>query len=510
MSGGADLRGLHLHVDCASGAAGDMMLGALLDLGVPFDAIGAALDAVGAGRGRLRHARVLKHGISAVNVEVDTTGHVLAAEPEAVPAPAPVPAPAATPGNESGSFVAIKFRAEKHERHVTVDEQGDKQERLHETPPGGTPKLGHGHGHAHGDGAGHGHAHGDGAEHAHGDGAGHGHGHGDGAGHGHGHGHGHYRYRGIRALIEQAPLTDGTRRRALDIFDRLARAEAKLHGTTVEDVVFHEVGAIDSIVDVVGTAAALDYLSPASVTCASVAMGHGTLRSAHGVLPVPAPAALEVLREASGVMTDGGVGRELCTPTGAAILAAAVTAWGPAPTGQPVAVGWGAGDAELDDRPNALRVVAIARSAATSDAVWQIDANLDDMNPELCGPAADAVFAAGALDVWWTPITMKKGRPALTLSALTADDTRDAVVSAILRETTTIGVRFERRERRVLARDLVTVDTAFGPIPIKVSREGNVVRNVAPEHDACMAAARAHSVPLKLVYAAALASWGRS
>ena len=482
MSGASDLRGLHLHVDCASGAAGDMMLGALIDLGVPRDAIGAALDAVGAGRERLRFAHVVKHGISAVNVEVDTSGQVAAV--------APPPAPVVPKSSDSGSFVAIKIRAERHERHITVDESGEKQERVRETPVRGVPITpAHGHAHAH---------------------AGHDHGHAHGPGHAHGQGHAHHRYREIRARIEQAPLTPGTRRRALDMFDRIARAEAKLHGMTVEDVAFHEVGAIDSIVDVVGTAAALDYLAPASVSCTSVAMGHGTLRSAHGVLPVPAPAALEILREVGGVMEDGGVARELCTPTGAAILAAAVTTWGGAPTGRPVAVGWGAGDAELADRANVLRVVAIAPAAVAADAVWQIDANLDDMSPELCGPAAEAVFAAGALDVWWTPITMKKGRPALTLSALADEAARDAVIAAILRETTTIGVRFERRERRILAREIVTVDTRFGPIPIKVARDGAAVRNAAPEHDACLAAARAHSVPLKLVYAAALAARGRS
>jgi pyridinium-3,5-bisthiocarboxylic acid mononucleotide nickel chelatase len=337
-------QGLHLHVDAASGAAGDMMLGALIDLGVPVDAIGDALDAIGAGRGRLHVARVIKGGIAAVDVKVDTEGHVIA-------------------------------------------------------------------GHEH---------------HAH--------------GHDHDHTHGHHHYGAIRERIAAAKLTGGTRTRALDIFDRLARAEAKLHGSTVEQVTFHEVGAIDSIVDVVGTAAALDYLAPSAVTCASVAMGHGFVRSAHGILPVPAPAALEVLREAGGVMADGGLPRELCTPTGAAILAATVTSWTPAPAGRAIAVGWGAGDIDLADRPNALRVVALEpAAAAAASVVWQIDANIDDMSAELCAPAAEAVFAAGALDVWWTPVTMKKGRPALVLSALAEAATRDAVIAAILRETTTIG-----------------------------------------------------------------------
>jgi uncharacterized protein (DUF111 family) len=237
------------------------------------------------------------------------------------------------------------------------------------------------------------------------------------------------------------------------------------------------------------------------------------------VLPVPAPAALEVLREAGGVMEAGGVARELCTPTGAAILAAAVTAWTPAPTGRPAAIGWGAGDADLADRPNVLRVIAFAPADALDRAgaadptsasdVWQIDANVDDMSPELCAPAADAIFAAGALDVWWSPITMKKGRPALLLSALAAEDARPAVIAAILRETTTIGVRYARRLRAVLARRTVTVETRYGAIPIKIAEDAGVLRNAAPEYEACAAAARRYAVPVKLVFAAALAAFDR-
>ncbi len=393
------MKGMHLHVDCASGAAGDMLLGAMIYLAaecgyVMIDAIGDALDAIGAGRARLHVNRVVKGGIAAVDVKVDTTP-----------------------------------------------------------------------------------------------------------------GHGHHHYGKIRETIVNASLTDGTKARSLDIFDRLARAEAKLHGTTVERVEFHEVGAIDSIVDVVGTAAALDQISPASVTCASVAMGHGFVRSAHGILPVPAPAALEVLREAGGITADGGVARELCTPTGAAILAASVTSWTPAPTGRAVAIGYGAGDMELADRPNVVRVTAIEPGSGAASVVWEIAANIDDMTGELCAAAAEAVLAAGALDAWWTPVTMKKGRPALVLSALAEPAAKAAVIAAILRETTTIGVRFSQRDRTVLARRNIDVPTAFGPIAIKLALDGELVVNAAPEYEACAAAARAAGVPVKAVYAAALAAY---
>ena len=416
------IRGKHLHVDCASGAAGDMMLGALIDLGVPVDAIGDALDRIGAGRGRLKVARVVKGGIAAVDVKVEVG----------------------------------PMQAQPHTHAIAL-----APAHFHLHAPDGHD------------------------------------------------GHAHVHYKEIRARITTAGLAEGTQRRALDIFDRLARAEAKLHGSTVDDVAFHEVGAIDSIVDIVGTAAALDWLAPHAITCASIAMGHGTLHCAHGVLPVPAPAALEVLREAGGVMADGGLARELCTPTGAAILAASVTRWAPSPAARPIAIGWGAGDSDFADRPNVLRVIALDVAAAPTESVWQIDANLDDMSPELCGPALDAMFAAGALDAWWSPITMKKGRPALVVSALAGEAARDAVIAAILRETTTIGVRFSERRRSVLARRSVDVETRYGRIAVKLALDGEIVRNAAPEYEACAAAALAHGVPLKLVFAAALAAYDR-
>jgi uncharacterized protein (DUF111 family) len=206
-------------------------------------------------------------------------------------------------------------------------------------------------------------------------------------------------------------------------------------------------------------------------------------------------------------MTDGGLARELCTPTGAAILAATVTSWTAAPTGRAIAVGWGAGDLDFADRPNVVRAVLSEPVAARSETVWQIEANIDDMTGELCAAAAEAILAAGALDVWWTPITMKKGRPALVLAALATPAQRDAVVAAILRETTTIGVRFTAYDRVALARETVEVTTRYGTIPIKLAKEGGAVRNAAPEYEACATAARAHGVPVKVVYAAALAAY---
>ncbi len=427
VSGTPEVRGLHLHLDCASGIAGDMTLAALIDLGVPESVIGDALDAIGVGRARLSVRRVVKRGFAAVDVQVETRQPLAS-------------------GKLADAF--------QHHGHL---------------------ESGHGHGH----------------------------------GHEHGPGGGHHHWSQIRRHLEGG-LSGEVRRRALDMFERVARAEARIHGTTVEDVAFHEVGAIDSIVDIVGTAAALAWLGPPSVTCSEVAMGQGTLTCAHGVLPVPAPAALEILREARGVMASGGLAMELTTPTGAAILAHAVTTWSGPLTGTPVAVGWGAGDFELPDRANVLRVTAIAPRAGAADELWRLEANIDDMSPELAGHVIERALAAGAVDAWWTPITMKKGRPALLFGALCPAAVRDTVVEMLLRETTTIGVRFDRVERTMLVRETVTVETEYGPIAIKVARGADgAVWNAAPEHDACAAAAVNRGVALKEVFAAAVAAWRR-
>jgi uncharacterized protein (TIGR00299 family) protein len=394
-----------------------MTLAAMLDLGVPREAIDDALEKIGVGKERLSAERVVKRGIAAVDVRVKTEGPLVL---------------------DLGAHVAGMARPE----------------------------------------------------------------------HAHGPGHEHHPYRDIRKQLER--LEGEVKQRAVDMFERVARAEATLHGTTVDDVAFHEVGAIDSIVDIVGTAAALAWLAPASVSCVSVAMGSGTLKCAHGVLPVPAPAALEILRDAGGVITDGGIARELCTPTGAAILAHAVTDWGPAPMGTPLRVGWGAGDADLPDRANVLRLVLIRRAAASATSLWRVEANVDDISAEVAAFALERVMAAGATDAWWTAVTMKKGRPGLQLTTLVEADRRDAVVGTILGETTTIGVRFDRVERHVLARELVVVDTPYGPITVKVAREGARVINAAPEFEDCKAAALQANVPLKQVYAAAVAAWERS
>ncbi len=302
-------------------------------------------------------------------------------------------------------------------------------------------------------------------------------------------------------------LAGDVRARALAIFDRIAAVEARLHGVSVEEVAFHEVGAVDSIVDIVGTAAALAWLAPSRIAARRVPLGGGSVMTAHGRLPVPAPATLELL---AGAAVEAGDEREgeLTTPTGAAILAASATEYGPLPPCTVVAVGWGAGDRQLADRPNLLRVVAGRPGPEAEPPFTVVEANIDDMNPEFSQPLLEALFAAGAVDVWFQPIVMKKGRPALLVGALCPFDRRDGVARAMLRESTTIGVRFHAVERTVLARRVVAVDTPFGSIPLKIAGEPDL-ENAAPEYEACLAAARAHGVPLKRVYLAALAAFYR-
>jgi uncharacterized protein (TIGR00299 family) protein len=321
------------------------------------------------------------------------------------------------------------------------------------------------------------------------------------------HHHSHTHYRDIKAMLQQH-LGGEVLRRALAIFDRIAVVEARLHGVTVEEVAFHEVGAVDSIVDIVGAAAALAWLAPSKITSRRVPLGGGFVDTAHGRLPVPAPATLELL---AGAEVEAGGASELTTPTGAGILAASVSSYGVMPAMRVLGVGWGAGDREHEDRPNLLRVVAGVRpdlADAANDEVAVVEANIDDMNPELCEPLLEALFAAGAVDAWFTSIVMKKSRPALTVAALCPPAARDAVAAAILRESTTIGVRFSTHQRTILPRHLVEVDTPWGKIPVKVAGDGDAA-NAAPEYEACRKVAASAGVPVKRVYLAALAAFFR-
>jgi uncharacterized protein (TIGR00299 family) protein len=313
-------------------------------------------------------------------------------------------------------------------------------------------------------------------------------------------------YGAIRRMLDEAALPPGVKARAQRTFRRLAEAEARVHRSAIDDVHFHEVGSVDAIVDVVGSAAALEFVG-AEVLVSPLPMGRGFVKAAHGVLPLPAPATVECL---AGFATyDGGIDFEFVTPTGAAIVGAQATGSVRWPTMAPERTGWGAGTAELRDRPNVLRVVlgTVGADHPHSDATHVVvEANVDDATGELAGTWIEALLAAGALDAWATPITMKKGRPALTVSALAAAERVEAVAHAMLRETTSLGVRRYPVSRLERPRHVENVETPYGTIPVKVASGPFGPPQVKPEFDACLAAARSHGVPVREVLRAATAA----
>ncbi len=317
--------------------------------------------------------------------------------------------------------------------------------------------------------------------------------------------HAHRRYADIRAMIEGSTLGEPAKRTALEVFAHLAAAEGRVHGVAADDVTFHEVGAIDSIADIVGAAVALASLAVERVYVSTLPLGSGTVPSQHGVIPVPAPATVELLR-GFPVRVGDGIG-ELVTPTGAAIVAALARPAEPPPAMRVEAVGYGAGTRTMADRPNLLRLLLGEAVVSTArDELLEIAATIDDANPELYAHALDAVFAAGARDAWLVPAQMKKQRPGVVLHALADATAHTAVTAALLRETTAIGVRFHPVQRVVLPRRQITVETPYGALRVKVARAPDGTPNIAPEHDDCRRVANQRRVALKLVYQAAIAA----
>jgi pyridinium-3,5-bisthiocarboxylic acid mononucleotide nickel chelatase len=317
--------------------------------------------------------------------------------------------------------------------------------------------------------------------------------------------------REILALVEASGLPGRARTAARALFERIGRAEAKIHGTALEDVHFHEVGAVDSIVDLCGAAVALDLLGWPEVLCAPPELGRGLTKTAHGPLPVPTPAVLEIL--SGKAVRPGGPPGEAVTPTGAAILAELAQV-GPLPPFVPGRIGYGIGTSSWPDRPNVLRMTLGERAsastasgaAASSASLWVLETNLDDCPGQLVARAIEAALEAGALDAWAAPLVMKKGRPGFLLSALVEEQRREAVTRAFFEETTTLGVRRHAVARDALERDLVTVETPYGPVRVKVGRSGGAELGAHPEYDDCARLAREKGVPVKEVMAAALAA----
>jgi uncharacterized protein (TIGR00299 family) protein len=436
------LQGLHLHLDPVSGIAGDMTVAALVDAGVPPSVVTDAVAAIGVPGVRVRFD-VRRRGAF--------VGRGFVVE-------------------EAGSTHGVRRsgRAGPSHQHVTAPAHAPKSAR-HASAP---------------------HDHATGARH-----------HLD---HGANDHHHHRNYADIRGLIARAKLNAETKALAQDIFERLAQVEAALHGSSIERVTFHEVGAVDSIADIVGMAAALTWLAPASIGSSPPVLGTGTVKTAHGIVAVPAPATTALLRGVPVISEGQG---ELTTPTGAVFLATVVDSFGAPPPMRLAAVGYGAGNRELADRANVLRVmlgepIGQSLKPAASNVVV-LEANIDDMSGQFLSALFDALFVAGALDVWSTAIVMKKGRPAHQVSAMVEPVRARDVERAFFLNSTTLGVRLSPVARVTLARSVAQVSTIYGPVRIKVGGLDGAPITAAPEYDDCRRLAATAGVPVQKVWTAA-------
>jgi uncharacterized protein (TIGR00299 family) protein len=321
--------------------------------------------------------------------------------------------------------------------------------------------------------------------------------------------HEHRHLPDVEAIVARGALTEAQRSLALRIFRRLAEAEAAAHGMPLEKVHFHEVGALDSIADVVGAAVGLDLLGVERFTSRSVPTGHGMVKCAHGLMPIPAPGTAELLK---GVpLAPSPIKSELTTPTGAAILTAVVIEWVESPAMTVERIGCGAGRREFLEQPNLLRLFVGTTTEAPDDAendrIWVLETNLDDVPAEVIGYCFEELFAAGALDVFATPIQMKKNRPGVLLSVLAQEVHVSTLEAVLFRETETFGVRRYPAQRSKLRREAVTVQTPWGPIKGKRGWRAGGPEVFTPEYEDCARAARAASVPLRHVYAAVQAAF---
>ncbi len=402
-----------LYLDCFSGASGDMILGALLDLGLPLDALKGAFGSLAVEYGDVAAERVSRAGVSATKFRLQEHP----------------PSPADASGASAG------------------------------------PALSH-------------------PEH-----------------------HKHYHLKGIVNRIRRSALKPESQERAVHLFERLAEAEAAIHDTPIEKVHLHEVGALDSIIDIVGAVYGFDWFGIDDIVASPLNVGGGTVHCAHGEFPVPAPATARLL---AGVPVYGAGTSELVTPTGALLVTGYARSFGPLPAMRMEAIGYGAGDRDPKGTPNVLRILRGERAASTGpdmtgdQRVVKIECEIDDMNPQLFGPLMDGLLAAGALDVFYTPVQMKKSRPGTLITVIAPTDRRHALTDLLFKESTTIGVRYEEMLRTCLDRAVEIVTTPYGDVRFKIARRDGQELNAAPEFDDCARLAAEHGVSVKAVQAAAV------
>jgi uncharacterized protein (TIGR00299 family) protein len=308
-------------------------------------------------------------------------------------------------------------------------------------------------------------------------------------------------YAVIKDLIENSELNERVKKLSGEMFRRIGEAEAKVHGCALEKVHFHEVGGIDAIVDIVGTALGIDYLGIERVVSANVPVGGGTVICSHGELPVPAPATCEILQD---VTVYGGGETELTTPTGAAIIKTLATEFGPLPAMKIRKSGYGAGNRQTGGRPNLLRILLGEAGGLddefTHDTISVIETNIDDMNPEVCGYVMEKLFSDGALDVVLMPVFMKKNRPGTLLQVLCGNNNKNKIINRILSETSSIGLRHYSVERRLLQREAILVNTTWGTMAVKKVRRPGGKTELIPEYEACCRVADKNGIPIREVY----------
>ena len=306
------------------------------------------------------------------------------------------------------------------------------------------------------------------------------------------------KYSDIKKLIANSDLSSTAKKNSQEIFKRIARVEAAIHNTTMEKIHFHEVGAVDSIVDIVGGVVAIESLELDKVYASPLNVGEGFVQCAHGCLPVPAPATVKLLQ---GIpVFSNGIKKELTTPTGAAMIGFYADKFGSFPAMKIVSDGYGAGDHIIPEMPNMLRVVLGETCHEQSEELVLIESNIDDMNPEFYEGTMESLFKAGALDVYLTPIIMKKSRPANKISVLSTENNRSAMTEILLQETTSFGVRFYRVGRTTLEREMKTVKTSWGPVKIKIGRLNGKILQVSPEYEDCKKISQKKKVLVKQVY----------
>ena len=327
--------------------------------------------------------------------------------------------------------------------------------------------------------------------------------------HSHDHDHSHHQHRGlseITEIVKRSELSSESQLRAVSLFRRLAEIEAGIHQMPIEEVHLHEVGAVDSIVDIVGAVRAFELLDVDQVIASPMNVGSGTVRCAHGELPVPAPATAKLLVDAP--IYSNGPAVELVTPTGALLVTDYADGYGVVPPMRITEIGYGAGDRDFKGRPNVVRAfIGETTGVSEADRVVVLECQIDDMNPQIYGVLMERLTAAGALDVFYAPIQMKKNRPATSVTVIARPRDQEALTTLLFIESTTIGVRVSEMARSTLDREIVSIDSPFGMVRLKVARRNGIVFNVAPEFDDCARVAQEHGRSVKEIQAVVMKSW---